>query len=141
MNKRPTGITIIAIIFLILGTLSLLWSGIVFGFGGLRTFFGGIFSADQMAAAGTAGAWSGFLGIITAAVQIATGFGLLAVKKWAWILALVAVGLSVLQGIYGTFTGGPFSFMCGMLGLVIPVIVLVYLLLPGVRRSFEVESG
>jgi len=140
VKKRPTGITIIAIIFLILGTLSLLWSGIVFGFGGLRTLFGGIFSADQMAAAGTAGAWYGFLGMITAVVQIVTGFGLLSMKKWAWILSLAAIGLSVLQGISGMFTGGPFSLMCGMLGLLIPVMVLVYLLLPGVRSSFEVEG-
>ena len=141
MNKRPTGITIIAVIFLILGIFSLLWSGLVFGFGGLRAMFGGVISAEQMAAAGAAGAWSGFLGIITATVQIVTGFGLLGMKKWAWILALIAVGLSVLQGIFGMFSGGIFSFMCGSFGLVIPVIMLVYLLTPSVRGRFEVSNG
>ena len=138
MKKRPTGITIIAIVLLILGVISLLWGGLVFGFGGLRAMFGGVISAEQMAAAGAAGAWAGFLGMITAIVQIVTGFGLLGMKRWAWVLALVAVGLSVLQGIVGVFSGGIFSFMCGSLGLVIPVIVLVYLLTPGVRGRFEV---
>jgi hypothetical protein len=138
MKNRPAGITIIAIVFLILGVFSLLWSGLIFGFGGLRALFGGVFSAEQMAAAGAAGAWAGFLGMITALIQIVTGFGLLAMKKWAYILAMIAVGLSVLQGIFGMFSGGIFSFMCGSLGLVIPVIVLVYLLTPGIRSNFRV---
>ena len=138
MKNRPAGITIIAIVFLILGVFSLLWSGLIFGFGGLRALFGGVFSAEQMAAAGASGAWAGFLGMITALIQIVTGFGLLAMKKWAYILAMIAVGLSLLQGIFGMFSGGIFSFMCGSLGLVIPVIVLVYLLTPGIRSNFRV---
>ena len=51
MKNRPAGITIIAIVFLILGVFSLLWSGLIFGFGSLRALFGGVFSAEQMAAA------------------------------------------------------------------------------------------
>ena len=52
MEKRPAGTTIIAIIFIILGLVSLLWSGLVLGFGGLRTLFGGLIGAEGMAAAG-----------------------------------------------------------------------------------------
>ena len=138
MGKRPTGITIISIIFIILGIISLLWSGLVLGFGGVRTLFGGLIGAEQMAAAGASGAWSGFLGILTGVVQILTGFGLLAMKKWAWILAIIAIGLSVLQGIIGMFNGGIFSFMCGGIGLVIPVIMLIYLLTANIRRWFGI---
>jgi len=141
MDKRPTGITIIAIIFIILGLISILWGGLVLGFGGVRALFGGVIGAEQMAAAGASGAWSGFLGFITGTLQIATGFGLLAMKKWAWYLSLVAVGLSVLQGIIGMISGGIFSFMCGGLGLIIPAIVLIYLLTTNVRRRFGITSG
>jgi hypothetical protein len=51
--KRPTGITMIAIVYIVLAVLSLLWGGLVFGLGGLGSFFGGLFGADNVAALGT----------------------------------------------------------------------------------------
>jgi hypothetical protein len=138
--KRPTGITILAIVYIILALLSLLWSGLVFGAGGLGSLFGGLFGADRVAALGTSSAWSGFIGILGAIVQLAVAIGLLSVKKWAWVLALVGVALTVLQGLAGVFSGGPFAFMCGALGLLIPIIILIYLLLPGTRRVFGVGA-
>lgn len=134
--KRPTGITLIAVMFIALAVLSLLWSGLVFGFGGLGSFVGGLFGADSVARLGTSSAWSGFVGFLTSLVQIAVAIGLLAMKRWAWFLALVGVGLTVVQGIAGTLGGGPLAFMCGFLGLVIPLGILIYLLLPGTRRAF-----
>jgi len=137
--KRPTGITIIAVAYILLAILSLLWSGLVFGVGGLSSLFGGLFGADNVAAFGTSNAWSGFLGIITAIVQIVVAIGLLSMKRWAWFLALVSVALTVVQGIVGIFGGGPFAFMCGILGLAIPLGILIYLLLPGIRRAFGIQ--
>ena len=137
--KRPTGITIIAVVYIALAVLSLLWSGLVFGLGGVGSFFGGLLGADNVAALGTSSAWSGFLGIITALVQIVVAIGLLAMKRWAWFLALVSVALTVVQGIVGIFGGGPFAFMCGLLGLAIPVGILIYLLRPGIRRAFGIQ--
>lgn len=139
--QRPTGITIIAIVFLILGVLSLLWSGLVFGIGGLGAMFGGLLGAENVAAASSAGAWSGFLGILGAVVQFAVAIGLLSMKRWAWFLAMIGVGLSVLQGIAGLFSGGPMAFMCGVLGLIVPVAVLIYLLTSKIRRAFGVDAG
>lgn len=137
--RRPTGITIIAVLYIVLAVLSLLWSGLVFGVGGLSSLFGGLFGADNVAAFGTSSAWSGFLGILTALVQIVVALGLLSLKRWAWILALVSVALTVVQGIVGIFGGGPFAFMCGILGLAIPLGILIYLLLPGTRRVFGMQ--
>jgi hypothetical protein len=139
--ERPTGITVLAIVYFILGFLSLLWSGFVFGLGGLGTLFAGLFGAEAMAAATTAGAWSGFLGILAAIVQFAVGIGLLKMKRWAWVLALIGVALTVIQGIMGMFSGGPFAFMCGILGLLLPVAVLIYLLTGKVRQVFGVGTG
>jgi hypothetical protein len=133
------GITLIAVLYIILAVLSLLWSGLVFGVGGLSSLFGGLFGADNVAAFGTSSAWSGFLGIVAALVQIVVAIGLLSLKKWAWILALVSVALTVVQGIVGIFGGGLFAFFCGILGLAIPVGILIYLLLPGTRRVFGMQ--
>lgn len=137
--KRPAGITIIAIVYIVLAVLSLVWSGLVFGLGGLGSFFGGLFGADNVAALGTSSAWSGFLGILTAVAQIVVAIGLMGMKKWAWFLALASVALTVVQGIVGIFGGGPFALMCGVLGLAIPVGILVYLLLPGIRQAFGIQ--
>lgn len=141
MNKRPTGITLIAIVYIILGFLSLLWSGLIFGVGGLGSLFGSVFGADAIAAAGSSGAWNGFVGIFAAIVQLAVGFGLFAMKRWAWYLALVGVGISVLQGVLGLFSGGVFVFLCGILGLLIPAAILAYLLSPNIRGLFGIDWG
>ena len=141
MNKRPAGITMIVILFFLLGGLSLLWSGLIFGLGGLSSLFGGLFGADQIAAYGESTAWSGFVGLVTAIVQIVGAFGLLGMKRWAWTLALVGAGLTVIQGVVGIINGGAFAFMCGSIGLVVPLIILIYLLRPGVRTAFGTQPG
>jgi len=138
MEERPAGITLIVTLYFILGGLSLLWSGLVFGWGGLSSVFGNLFGAGQVLAYGEAIAWSGFLGLISAVVQIVVAFGLLGMKKWAWILALIGAGLTIIQGVVGMFGGGAFAFMCGSLGLILPVFILVYLLRPGVRSAFDI---
>jgi len=136
MEERPAGITLIVTLYFILGGLSLLWSGLVFGWGGLSSIFGSLFGAGQVLAYGEAIAWSGFLGLISAVVQIVVAFGLLGMKKWAWILALIGAGLTVIQGVVGIFGGGAFAIMCGSIGLILPVIILIYLLRPNIRRAF-----
>jgi hypothetical protein len=135
--ERPTGITLIVIYYVVLAVLSLLWSGLIFGVGGLSAFFGGLFGAENMATFGTASGWTGFFGIIAAVVQFVVAFGLYVMKKWAWVLALIGVALTVVEGIIGLFSGGPFAFMCGSLALVIPVIILIYLLRDSTRRIFD----
>lgn len=138
MEERPAGITLIVTLYFILGGLSLLWSGLVFGWGGLNSVFGSLFGAGQVLAYGEAIAWSGFLGLISAVVQIVVAFGLLGMKKWAWILALIGIALTVIQGVVGMFGGGAFAIMCGSIGLLLPVIILVYLLRPNIRHAFGV---
>jgi hypothetical protein len=138
--KRPTGITIIAIVYIVLAILSLLWSGLVLGVGGLSSLVGGLFGAESVAAFGVSSGWAGFVGIITAVVQFAVAFGLLAMKKWAWILALIGVVLTLVEGVISMFAGGAFGFMCGSLALIIPVIILIYLLRPTIRSAFGVGT-
>jgi hypothetical protein len=139
--KRPTGITVIAVVYIVLAVLSLLWGGLVLGVSGMGAFFSGLFGAENVAAYSTTSAWSGFVGILAAIVQIAVGIGLLSMKKWAWVLALIGVGLTVIEGIIGVFSGGPFAFMCGSLGLIVPVIILIYLLTNRVRSTYGIGTS
>ena len=140
MKKRPTGISILFWVYLILGILSLLWSGMILGVGGLTSFFGGIFGMENVLSFGSTSAWSGYFGIITAVVQIIVAFGLASMKKWAWVLAIIGVGLTILQGIVGIFAGGSFAFICGSLGLIVPIVILFYLLQSHILAAFGVGN-
>ena len=140
MQKRPTGITVLFWLFLILGIFSLLWSGMVLGIGGLSSLIGDLFGLENVLEFGSTSAWSGYLGIITAIVQIIVAFGLAAMKKWAWVLAIIAVVLNIIQGVLGIFAGGMFAFICGSLGLIVPAIILFYLLKPNIRAAFEADN-
>jgi len=140
MEKRPTGISVLFWVYLILGILSLLWSGMVLGIGGLSALFGGIFGLENVSAFASTSAWSGYFGIITALVQIIVAFGLASMKKWAWVLAVIGVVLTVIQGILGIFGGGIFAFICGSLGLVVPAIILIYLLRADIRAAFGIGN-
>ena len=140
MKKRPTGITLIAILYIILGVLSLLWSGLVFGIGGMTSMAGSLFGAEAMASFGSSNLWSGTFGLILATVQIVTAVGLLMLKRWAWYLAIIAVALTVVEGIIGIFGGGFFAFVCASIGLIIPAAILVYLLRPQIRTLFGMQT-
>ena len=141
MQKRPTGVSVLFWVYLVLGILSLLWSSMVLSIGGLSAFFGGIFGMENVAAFGTTSAWSGYLGIITAAVQIIVAFGLASMKKWSWILAIVGLVLTFIQGVFGMLNGGLFALICGSLGLIVPAIILFYLLRTDIRAAFGVGEG
>lgn len=141
MKKRPTGISVLFWVYLLLGILSLLWSAMVLGIGGVSALFGSIFGLENIADFGNTSAWSGYIGIITAIVQIVVAFGLASMKKWAWVLAIIGVVLTVIQGILGIFGGGIFAFICGSLGLALPVIILFYLLRADIRDIFGVGQS
>ncbi len=141
MEKRPTGISVLFWVYLILGILSLLWSGMVLGVGGLSALVGGIFELDAVSTFANTSAWSGYLGIITALVQIIVAFGLASMKKWAWVLAIIGLGLTFVQGAVGMLSGGVFALMCGSLGLILPMIILFYLLKSDIRAAFGVGSS
>ena len=136
MQQRPAGITILAIVYILLAILSLLWSLFVFGFGGVTATFGTLFGAENMAVTGVNSVVSGTLGIITAIVQFVVAYGLMKLRPWAWLLAIIAVGLNVVGGILGMFGGGIWAFCCGLFGLIIPGAILIYLFRPHVRRAF-----
>ena len=139
--KRPTGVSVLFWVYLIFGLFSLVWSLMLLGVGGMSSLFGSLFSAEGMMAFGSSNALAGYVGIIAAVVEIIVAFGLLGLKKWAWILAVVGLGLNILQGVLGMFSGGLYGFICGSLGLIIPLIVLFYLLKADIRAAFGMGAS
>lgn len=135
-NTRPAGITLLAIAFILLGLLSFIWSMLVFGVGAVASVTGAVVGAENMTTFGGANAWQGIIGIVGAVVDFIVAFGLLGLRRWAWLWALIAVGLNVVLGVLGLFSGGFWAFCCGILGLIVPGAILYYLLRPDVRRAF-----
>lgn len=136
MNKRPRGIAYLGIFFILLGILSLCWSGFVLGMGAFSATFGQMLGAMRLGAFGSNATWQGLIGLAAAGVQIVVGGGLLALKRSAWMLAFLAIALNVAQGVVGMLGGGFFAICCGAFWLLVPLGILVYLLTPGVRRAF-----
>src|SRR6267154_2034029 len=97
---RPTGVTIIAVLYFLGAALCLL--------GGVLMFVGGGFLASminqQGGAGGSAGAGMmaglgavvGVVALIVAVICALVGWGLWKVKNWARIVALIFAGLGIL---------------------------------------------
>jgi len=135
MKVRPTGITLIGILYLILGGLSFLWSLLVFGVGGISSLFTTLFTFSPTVSSSFT---SGAVGMLAAAVQLAAAIGLLRLRSWGWYLAVIGVGLSVIQGLLGMFSGGIMTFFCAFAGILIPAAILIYLLQPDIRSLFNI---
>jgi hypothetical protein len=135
-SQRPTGVTILAIVFGILGLLSFFWALFIFGVGAVTGLTGSIFGAENMASFGGSNVWAGVLGMAGAVFNLIVAFGLFTLKPWAWLLALIAVGINVVQGVLGLFGGGMLGICCGLIGLIIPAGILFYLLRPEIKKAF-----
>ncbi len=136
MRQVPRGVKILAFVYIGLAILSILWSLLVFGVGGLTVMTASIFGADPAAGFGSAKMWAGIFGLAMAVLQLVVGIGLLTLKRWAWTLAVVVTGLTLAEGIVGMIGGGLIAFCCGGLGIVIPAGVIVYLFQGHVRKAF-----
>ena len=135
-TTRPTGVTLLGIAFILLGLLSLFWSLLVFGFGAVTGVVGTLFGDGVLATVGGAQTIQGIIGIIAAVIDLVVAYGLLALKRWAWLLALIGVGVNVVSGVLGLFSGGFVAICCGVIGLIIPAGIVFYLLQPEVRQAF-----
>lgn len=136
VTERPTGVTILAVIYILLGLLSLVWSLLVFGVGAVTGLTGAIVGAENMASFGSANFWGGIIGVAGAMLDFIIAYGLLNLRPWGWMLALIGLAITVITGVMGLMSGGFFAICCGLLGLLVPAGILYYLLRPDVRRAF-----
>lgn len=133
-NQRPTGVTILAILQIIGGIISLF-------FGLSSLFFGGLMVASDAAA--TAGTEidmgpimlaTGVIALISGVIGLIAGYGLFTLKGWGWTLAVVFAIANIISNLLGLFQG--VNIVGAIVGIVISGLILYYLNTSTVKRAF-----
>lgn len=141
--NRPTGVTVIAILyFLSAGLFILLALGLIAG-GGLAGLAAGGASAEGMAGLGIlagAGVVGGVIALCMALIPGITGFGLWKLKNWGRIIAIIFAVLGALGQVGGVLMSlmafEIFSLFFGLVMLGINVWIIMYLMKPHVKAAF-----
>jgi hypothetical protein len=127
MSERPAGITVIAILVAIQGSLGILT--------GLEAT--GITSLGLGAAAGSESAGSAdiFVGIVTLLVS----YGLFMTRGWAWSVAVIITVIRIVTGALAVLISGIGSAigLSGVAAIVIGLVILGYLRRRDVREAFD----
>ena len=149
-TKRPTGVTIIAIliiiggIVLLLGGLSLIGTGALLSLSSTETVQTGPGSIEsaELAALGMIPLVLGAILLILGIAYLVVSYGLLKGKGWAWIVTVVVtiIGL-IIQIISAIITGSvTSSVVMGLgshiIGIIISGIIIYYMFRPHVKAYF-----
>ncbi len=148
---RPTGVTLIAVLFFLGMALC--------GLAAIGMFVGGAFigsiigAAAQQRGAGAAGAGfgamigaiAGIFFLVIAALNGICGFGLWKMKEWARMLTIILAGIGAFFGVLGMM-GGMMHFnvlliFWRLIWLGIDVLIVWYLLQPQVKAAFAQPQG
>lgn len=130
--ERPTGVTIIAWLAIIWGIIEIIWSFLVMGFSSIG-WVAGLIASQGLQNWGASAFAGAAIGVVAAILLFVVGWGMLRLRAWAWILAVIAVVVNLIPPLITMFSG---AFWWGLIGLIIPGILTYYLLSPGVRRAF-----
>jgi hypothetical protein len=125
--QRPTGVTVLAICYLLFGIVALLLGALLAAAGGS----GILNSVGYGALSGLVSIVGGVLAVV-GILGILVGWGMWSGKGWAWIVALVLSALGIIGGL-GSLVTGSFS---GIVSLAIDVLILWYLFRPHVKAYF-----
>jgi hypothetical protein len=127
MGGRPLGITVIAIILAVSGVFQLLVGSEALGW----TSFG-------LGAAADAAEISGWASVITGVLTIIVAGGLFTLAGWAWLLAVVVLGLRIVVDLWAMLTHGIGSPLgsAALVNAVISAVILWYFMRPGVKSAF-----
>ena len=131
---RPTGITILAIVEIVLGIFALIGGigHLLLGIGGLVTFNGT--DANLMGLAKALGDVFTIEGLIL----LAAGYGIWASKSWGWKLSVGIVVIGILTSIPVLY---PLGSVAAAPALIVNVILLIYLMTNGVRTYFKNQTS
>ncbi len=122
-SQRPTGLTVIAGVFILFGLLSVVGNGVR------------IVSSPAWDAATV----FRVLAIIIAGAQIVAGIGVLGLRAWAWPLSLLVTALIIVINIVGNIVLGMQAatmLATAAMGVIASVIIMFYLLRPSTRALF-----
>ena len=130
-DKRPTGVTILAVLYFI-GAAVLVIFGLLLMAGG--SMMSSMLGGDNSGFFAALGAALGILLIVFAVIPALMGFGLWAQKSWGWWIATILTALGLLSGAVGIVRGE----WSNLVGLLLNGFILWYFLEPGVQRWFRV---
>ena len=141
--ERPTGVTILAVLYFI-GTAILGLCGILFIVGGSMLSGLGQSGGPGSAILGAGGAVVGAIFLVLALLELAIGIGFIKLQNWARIVAIVFTGIGVLFGILGIFSLLVhmilFALVFRIIVLALQIWILVYLFKPHVKQAFGATS-
>lgn len=126
-TARPLGITIIAIVVILSGI-----AQVITAIGLLEwiDFIDVPASGDPQV--------SGWASLIVGVINIAVGAGLFTLRRWAWVLAVVAMGLAVGSAAWAIIRHGLDGIVWVSIATgVVSLIILAYLLQGSVRDAFR----
>ena len=130
-NQRPVGITVLAVLQLVIGLFGLCIPSII------------LFGATAAAFLGPLAAFVGGAGILVAlamfigpVLHLIVAFGALNLRKWAWWLGIIATGVDVVVALLNLWNGMGFIQILCTTGF--SIAVFIYLLTPGVRKAFQI---
>jgi lysylphosphatidylglycerol synthetase-like protein (DUF2156 family) len=130
---RPTGVSIIAILDLISGTLFFLLGVFVVAVSGTSTTFNQVYGSypGYASISGYGVVLGGFLAV-GGLLAIFVGYGIWTGKDWAWTLAVVLYALGLVFSLFAVAIGT----YSGLVGLIVEALFLWYLWRPNVRSYF-----
>ena len=127
MMKRPAGITIAAVLSLV--------AGIIYLFQGLRILGYVVFGpAQAFSNVSLTGWWTLILGV----VWISVGGALISLRPWAWLFAVIVVGISLVEAFFGNLNGWQLGDL--FFAMIIPLVILAYLNTEKVKTAFGLEG-
>lgn len=143
VRRRPLGVTILAILMIIDGIFLLISS---LGLFGLATLMSSQDFLDQLGQdvpqwilemGPTLFAALGVVLLIMAIIAFFLAWGFLKGKRWAWIIGIIFVVLSIASSVVSSLASLSVAGLATMgLSILIPVLILVYLLLPTTKAWF-----
>ncbi|MHA1606382.1 MAG: DUF7144 family membrane protein [Candidatus Freyarchaeota archaeon] len=126
--SRPAGVTLLGVLYIIMAIIYIL-SGLV-GFL-LTSPFGGLFGPTLIFSGAMA-----IVPIVIGIIDLVIGWGLLALKGWARILAIVFAILGLLGGLASLIVF-PIGTIIGIIEIILSIIILWYLFKPEIASAFE----
>lgn len=134
--KRPTGVTVLAVLVWVAAGLIVLGAVALFAASQFLAFGAGEVPGLPFGALGAFGVLFAFVLILLAVAYAVTGWGLWTERRWAWYVAGVLTALSLLSSVVNLFQG---EFVTSIVSIAIAVLIGWYLLRPEVQSWFGVR--
>lgn len=129
--KRPTGVTIIAVLAIIGGVLELLGSLAYFRI----SFLGlGAYTGPVLATAASSALTVGVVMVIIGVLELAFGVGALRLSHWAWTFGVIVFAIGLVLSVVQLFM---FGLVAGpVVWAIVDAVILGYLYSHSVREAF-----